>query len=202
MSSTRTTFFGCLLAATLGCGRSGVDTGADAGNDTDAGLDAGGDAGTTDGGPGDAGTRDGGTLPDGGPLWPINAQRIRATEAGGFGNFGCRTDAGVLMRDSSWNLSWPDGQFAFSVCLGGNLREGQKVLSKAQLDAFDVVMRGLVPAASSVCGADKPDLRLLIDTPNGTVLYEDSFYGCLPKPGTVFVDHIDPVFNQLDQFSL
>jgi hypothetical protein len=187
MSSTRTLVLGCLFVAAVNCGRSAVDSG-------DAGLDdAGNDAGTLP---------DGGTQPDGGPLWPVGAQRIRATQTGGFGNFGCRTDAGVTMFGSSWNLTWPAGELSFSVCQGSTFHDGQKVLTKAEADQFDLAMRGLTTSANSICGADKPDLRLLIDLPNGTLLYEDSFYGCLPKPGTVYVDHIDAVFNRLVQFSL
>jgi hypothetical protein len=162
--------------------------------------DGGANAGAIDSGVAhDAGVPDAGE-PDAGPLWPVGATQVKAGSHGGFGLFTCAVDGGVV-EGSDWTLALPSGELSFVRCVVPDVFRGTRTLDAGALSRFDAAMRGLTRTSTLPCGADKPDLVLLLTTDAGVLRYEDDFYACSQTAGTVYVGHIDAVFSLLEELS-
>lgn len=180
----------------LAVGGMGCFTPVEQGGPVDAGADAGAiDAGVAH----DGGVPDGG-VPDAGSLWPVGATQVKAGSHGGFGLFTCTVDGG-LVEGSDWTLALPSGELSFVRCVVPDVFRGTRTLDAGALSRLDAAMRGLTRTTTQPCGADKPNLVLLLTTDAGVLRYEDDFYACNQSAGTVYVGHIDSVFTLLEELS-
>ncbi len=165
------------LLAGLGCGRT-------AGQADDGGTDAGADAGST---PGDAG------------VVPPGATALTATRSGGFAVPMCPRDAGTVLADT-FHLALDGGALDAVVCRRPRMElvAVARTLSLQELTAVRAALAGL-SASTAGCGADKPELRVALETPSGPLRLVDDFYACQREAGVVYVDGMDALFGALDQ---
>jgi hypothetical protein len=136
-------------------------------------------------------------------IWPADAQHLRATSGGGYqgtppAGSECQLNQSEIDVDvTSRTLTWKICQYAEVYVWD----EGSRSLSPDEMGQLDAAMSGLVVSEREDCGADKGSLALRVDSPDGSVDYRDSFYACHQKPGVVYVDNIDAVFDTLEQLA-
>ena len=194
MSSSRTFLWSSALVVSLSFAASSVvgcsDDDTVLPGDNDAGSSSSSSSGSSSGG--DAGTPI--PIPDGATLvW---------TSKGGFQ--GPTGDASTCQpSDDFYSYDLPSKTLSWNLCRplvavpeespAYAYQQGTAVLSDAQDTAVHTALDGVVPNAVVGCGADKPEVQLVVTAPNDAeTTYVDQFYHCTDD-GKNYVDGLDAV---------
>ena len=140
---------------------------------------------------------------DGGSLLPRDFTAFEARLGRGFFQAPCPLDDGGFSFESRWHFEARSRVLSWTVCDDASpLRSGSTTLSETRWGALRQVLDGLTVNDAGVCGADKPLMRMTVESPAGTLAFKDAFYGCQPEAGVTFVDGLDPVFEWLEARSM
>lgn len=171
-------------------------------DDSEPNTGDGADAATADASGDAAPNEDGGA-----PVLPDDATRVVATSKGGFeAPVG---DASTCQpQDATWTLELPGQVLSWKLCDPSTedagvdrgptyaFREGQRTLTAEEYGPLRDAISAMAPSTNQSCGADKPDDRVAVTSPGGTVTYRDDFYACDPVEGTTPVTGMDAVIGQ------